>query len=117
MSKTYAQVMKQIDHLKAEAERLRKQEINGVVERIREAIQFYNLSAADLGLGRGHAKPGPKAGAAKGRKRVLRRRGGAAKVAKYRDENGNTWAGRGKRPIWLHQALAAGRTLEEFAVK
>jgi len=117
MSKTYAQVMKQIDHLKAEAERLRKQEINGVVDRIREAIQFYNLSAADLGLGRGNAKAGAKAGAAKGTKRIVRRRGAAKVAAKYRDENGNTWAGRGKRPIWLHKALAAGRTLEEFAVK
>lgn len=112
MTKTYAQVMKQIDHLKAEAEKLRRQEVDGVIDRIREAIRHYGLTASDLGLGR--AKPGPKPGAARLGRRKARK---LTKVAaKFRDENGNTWAGRGKRPVWLRDALAAGRKLEEFAV-
>ena len=52
-------------------------EIDGVVTRIKEAISFYNLSAADLGLGvrakgpKVAAKPGPrKRGAAKRDDRV-----------------------------------------------
>ena len=51
------------------------------------------------------------------------RPGGAAAKAKgpavvrYRDENGNTWVGRGKRPQWLRDALTAGKKLEELAVK
>ena len=53
MSKTYQQVLKQIDSLKAEAERLRKQEAEGVITRIREAIAHYGLSAADLGTAAG----------------------------------------------------------------
>jgi len=44
-------------------------------------------------------------------------RKGSKVAAKFRDADGNTWAGRGKRPVWLREALAAGRTLEEFAVK
>jgi len=28
----------------------------------------------------------------------------------------NTWGGRGKRPAWLQQALAAGGSLEQFRV-
>jgi len=117
MTRTYTQVMKQIDHLKAEAERLRKQEVSGVIERIREAIDFYGLTAADLGLGR--AKPGRKPGTVAASQRAVRRtaRKGSKVAAKYRDANGNTWAGCGKRPVWLREALAAGRTLEEFAVK
>ncbi|MFO1294193.1 MAG: H-NS histone family protein [Rubrivivax sp.] len=109
--------MKQIDLLKSQAERLRKQEVSGVIQRIREAIDFYGLTAADLGLGR--AKPGPRRGAAAAGPRVARRtaRKGSKVAAKYRDASGNTWAGRGKRPVWLREALAAGRTLEEFAVK
>ncbi|NLZ42308.1 MAG: H-NS histone family protein, partial [Comamonadaceae bacterium] len=108
MTRTYTQVMKQIDHLKAEAERLRKQEVSGVIERIREAIDFYGLTAADLGLGR--ARPGPKRGAAAAGRRVVRRaaRKGSKVAAKFRDADGNTWAGRGKRPVWLREALAAG---------
>jgi DNA-binding protein H-NS len=27
---------------------------------------------------------------------------------------GPQWSGRGPRPLWLHEALGAGRTLEEF---
>ena len=39
------------------------------------------------------------------------------KVAiKYRDKQGNTWAGRGAQPVWLREKLKAGAKLEEFAV-
>ena len=38
MTKTYAQVMKQIDSLAREAEKLKRKEIDGVVARIKEAI-------------------------------------------------------------------------------
>lgn len=39
------------------------------------------------------------------------------KVApKYRNEAGNTWSGRGLKPRWLTVALAAGATLEQFAI-
>lgn len=37
-------------------------------------------------------------------------------AAKYRNSKGETWAGRGKRPVWLQTALAAGAKLEEYAV-
>lgn len=36
--------------------------------------------------------------------------------AVYQDGNGNTWAGRGRRPTWLNEALERGRTLEDFKV-
>jgi DNA-binding protein H-NS len=35
---------------------------------------------------------------------------------KYRDEEGNTWAGRGAQPRWLREKLKAGAKLEDFAV-
>ena len=39
------------------------------------------------------------------------------KVAiKYRDRQGNTWAGRGVQPRWLRERLKAGAKLEQFAV-
>lgn len=37
--------------------------------------------------------------------------------AKYADENGNTWTGRGSTPRWLAEAIASGKTKEDFAVK
>ena len=36
---------------------------------------------------------------------------------KYRDRSGNTWAGRGARPVWLREKLNAGAKLEDFAVQ
>jgi DNA-binding protein H-NS len=67
MTKTYEQIVKQIESLKLEAERARGKEIAGVVSRIREAISAYNLTADDLGLGGAapagaKSKPGPKPG-------------------------------------------------------
>ena len=34
---------------------------------------------------------------------------------KYRDGGGNSWSGKGKRPGWIMQALAEGKSLEDFA--
>ena len=36
---------------------------------------------------------------------------------KYRDQEGNTWAGRGAQPVWLREKLKAGAKLEDFAVQ
>ena len=40
------------------------------------------------------------------------------KVAiKYRDKEGNTWAGRGAQPVWLREKLKDGAKLADFAVE
>jgi DNA-binding protein H-NS len=114
MTKTYASIVKQIEVLKADAEKARRKEIDGVIGRIRTAIDAYNLTAEDLGFG--VKAKGPKKAAAKkkpGRK-------GAAKapaVVKFRNDSGGTWGGRGKRPQWLRDAINAGKSLADFAVK
>ena len=39
------------------------------------------------------------------------------KVApKYRDTHGNTWTGRGQKPVWLREAIAQGAKLEDFLI-
>lgn len=114
MKKTYAGVMQQIEALQAEAEKLRRQEVQGVIQRIREAIAAYGLTAADLGFG-GRGRSVKAAAAPKARPARKGRKGRAAKV-KFRDEAGNTWGGRGPRPRWLREALAGGKSLSDFAV-
>jgi DNA-binding protein H-NS len=37
-------------------------------------------------------------------------------VIRFRDDAGNGWVGRGKRPNWFRAALAAGKTPEDLAV-
>ena len=54
------------------------------------------------------------------RKAIIARKAAATKppaVAKFSDGQGNTWVGRGKRPQWLRDALAAGKQLSDFAIK
>ncbi len=115
MPKSYTQIQKQIQNLEREAERVREKEVRGVIGRIKEAIEAYGLTASDLGF----------RSATRG-KSLIRRRGpagkakpGAAKgtkAPKFRDEAGNTWGGRGPRPKWLRDALAAGKDLKDFTV-
>ncbi len=54
------------------------------------------------------------------KKTAGKKKAGVRKPAavKFRDPNNssNTWTGRGKRPLWLQDALAKGAKLEDFAV-
>jgi DNA-binding protein H-NS len=114
MAKTYTQVQRQIAKLQREADALKKKEVGGVVARIKEAIQHYELTAADLFDGRGSK------GTSSSKQKVSSSTSGlkGKKVPiKYRDENGNTWTSRGSQPKWLAASLASGRKIEEFLVK
>lgn len=113
MAKTYDQIQRQISQLQAEAEKLRRQEMGEVIARIRTAIEHYGITAADLGLG---GAPKARRAAPKARKAGAKAAAKPAAAVMYRDEAGNTWVGRGKRPQWLRDALAGGRSLEDFKV-
>lgn len=105
MARTLAQLQKQIAKLEREAELIRRKEVGEVVARIKEAIAFYGLSAADLGLS--GAKRGAGRGGHAGAKKT------ASKV-KYRDDQGHAWSGHGRRPQWFLDALSAGKTPEDL---
>src|SRR5262245_43352909 len=49
----------------------------------------------------------------RGRGSVLK---GKKVPVKFKDRQGNTWAGRGAHPVWLREKLKAGAKLEDFAV-
>ena len=94
--KTYKDVSAEIERLQAKAEALRKSEMAGVISRIKEAIEAYGLTAADLGLAAGPAKRSANVPASMDR---------GAGVAKYKDpSSGKTWTGRGKPPLWIQGA-------------
>ncbi len=123
MTKTYAQLKKERDALDKKIDEALRKEKAGVVARIKEAITVYGLTASDLGLG---AKRGPKPGSkragkntGKGTTKAGKAKGwpnpNAGKPIRFRDEAGNTWVGRGPRPQWLRDALAAGKKVEDFA--
>ncbi|MDP1791930.1 MAG: H-NS histone family protein [Methylibium sp.] len=108
MAKSLAQIQKEIATLQRQAETLKKREVKDVIERIREAIAFYGLSAADLGLGAAGRKQ-RKVGAKKKKQTKT-----IGKV-KYRDDAGHSWSGHGRRPQWFLDAIAGGKTPEDLA--
>lgn len=103
MTQTYARLQKQIATLEAEAQKLKKAEVSSVIAKIKQAIAVYSLTPTDLFAvsakrGKGRLKTGKRTG------------------FKYADALGNTWVGMGKRPQWLRDALASGKSLEDFLV-
>lgn len=113
--KTYVEVLNQIEALRKEADRLKREEADGVIQRIREAVAAYGLTADDIfgASKRGRSKAsGAKSASAK---RAATKGSKSASSSPYSDGKGNVWGGRGPRPLWLREALAAGATLESFA--
>ena len=109
MTKTFLQIQKQIEKLQKEADALRKKEANGVLERIKQAITVYGFTAEDLGLVQSARS---KQQAKKPAKKAPPKSKVAA--AKYKDEQGNAWGGRGPRPAWFKAALASGKSPQDL---
>lgn len=82
---------------------MQREERASAIAKILEIMATHGLSLSDITARSGTARPSKLAG---------------AKVAtKYRDpQSGQAWTGRGLRPKWLAEAIAAGKPLEEFAV-
>lgn len=110
MEQTSEQIQKQIEKLQKQAEALRKkelkEEIKGVIDRIKVAIAHYGLTAQQLGFRTNKTVARPKKTVNAARK----------STAGFSDGNGNVWSGRGPHPHWLRDALAAGRSIDEFRV-
>ena len=97
----------QIAQLRKQAEDLRNEERAGVIEDVRRKIAEYGLTASDLKLSARGASVKRSAGVP-----------AAKAAAKYRGPTGETWSGgRGRKPRWVTEALAAGKSLTEFEIK
>lgn len=115
MAKSLQTLLKQISQLQKQADALRSREKADVVNRIKEAIAHYDITADDLFGASAKASrkraAAPKA-AAKARKAAAKKGG----VAKYTDGAGRTWSGVGKRPNWFKDAIAAGKQAEDLLI-
>lgn len=117
MAKTLAQLNAQIAELQKKVDAVKAKEAIGVIERIKEAIAHYGLTAADLGLSERAAKSVDTAGKVTARKTRKKAAKKPAGVIRYRDEVGNTWTGHGKRPRWFLAALGSGTKMEDLEVQ
>ncbi|MDN3923217.1 H-NS family nucleoid-associated regulatory protein [Roseateles violae] len=108
MAKSLSRIMIQIEKLQKEAAQIQ----SVVIARIRKEIAQFGLTAEHLfGTIGGDIVGGGRRTRAKATKPKT---APGAKSPKFADNQGNTWGGMGKRPQWIRDALAAGRSLDEF---
>ncbi len=97
----YKELQEQIAALQKQAEEARKQEMASVVAEIKAKMAEYGITVDDL------------VPAVRGRGRRM----AASGAAKYRDPaTGELWTGKGRKPGWMVQALAQGRSMDEFRI-
>jgi DNA-binding protein H-NS len=91
---TYKEIQAKIEDLQRQAAAQRQSEMSAAVQRIREMMQEYGISANDL-------LASSKKGASK-----------KSGTVQFRNaETGDTWSGRGRMPNWL-----SGKDKEQFRV-
>jgi DNA-binding protein H-NS len=118
---TLAALNAQIAALQAQADALRKKEVAEVIAKVKDAVAHYGLTVADLGFDKATGKVGKSSATVSGKPaREGRKKAVAmppAKAVKFKDDQGHTWGGIGKRPDWFKAALAAGKTPEDLLAK
>ncbi|MDT0136993.1 H-NS histone family protein [Acidovorax sp. PRC11] len=105
MPKTLGQMRKRLEEAMGRAN-----DAEAIIPLMKEVIAQYDLLPGDLF---DQAHPAPKLARQKHPTTPSTR---PQVQAAYQDGNGNTWAGRGRRPTWLNEALERGHTLEDFKV-
>jgi DNA-binding protein H-NS len=114
MASTYQALTREIEALKKKAETARKQEAAELVALIRNGIELYGLTAEDLGLDSAASTARTAKKAATSPKVKTAATGSSVPAAKYVDDAGHAWSGRGPKPGWVKAALDAGHTLDDL---
>ncbi len=99
---TLDELLKQKADLDRQIAQYQNEGRNKAIADIRVLMAQWHLTPADI---QALPKKGPKIN-------------GTSKpvAAKYKDDQGNSWSGRGLKPKWLTAAMAAGRSLQDFAI-
>ncbi|MBK4736152.1 H-NS histone family protein [Noviherbaspirillum pedocola] len=90
---SYKEIQEKIAELQRQAEEQRRAEIDGAIGQIKSLMSDYGISIDDL-------EDKKKKGAKK-----------SSGDVKFRDDQGNTWSGRGRKPAWIQ-----GKDADQFRV-
>ncbi len=99
MTQSLQELIAQREALDKKINDARKEERSSALAKAKALIAEFDLTPVELGFDK------------RGRKPVR-----SSVKPKFRSPTGETWAGRGRKPKWLDEALAAGRKIEEFAI-
>jgi DNA-binding protein H-NS len=97
---TLQELIQQRDALNVQIAEMQQAQRAEALAEIRARMREYQISVEDLASsGRSAQLDKPKS------------------APKYRNpETGKTWSGRGKRPQWIHDALADGQSLDKYLI-
>lgn len=95
MPKTIASMKKRLEQALQQAD-----EAEEIVDLLKQVIATYQIQPGDLFTSDELERAAEKAD--------------QGEIAAYIDEVGNTWSGRGRRRLWLVDALADGAALADF---
>jgi DNA-binding protein H-NS len=119
MARSYDGIVSQIQNLQREARKLKKLRTAAIRE-VRRLVAKFGISSEEIGATKATRrsrplKRGPKGQAnARSRGKVKTKRTNGPKL-RYRGPNGEAWSGRGRRPAWLNEAIASGKSKDDFA--
>ncbi len=83
-----------------------KEQRGDAIGKVKAMMAEYGLTLADIGSAKPAAAPV-----------VPKKPAGKKVAAKYRNPaTGDTWSGRGLKPKWMTAALAAGKSISDFAL-
>ncbi len=97
---TLQELIQQRDELNARIEAMQQDLRAEILAEIRTTMREFQIRIEDLGsVGKSDRRTKMKS------------------APKYRNpETGKTWSGRGKRPQWIHDALADGQSLDKYLI-
>ena len=101
---TIAELLKQKADLERKIALATSENRSKAIQDVRALMAEHGLTVQDITSA---PKKGPKLTSDGSRRAV---------AAKYKDDQGNQWSGRGLKPKWLTAALACGKTMQDFAV-
>lgn len=90
------ELMEQRRALDRQIEEMSRKERSEAIATCLELIKRFDLQPTDLGF-----KRNPKKNVA---------------APKYVGPDGQTWAGRGRKPLWLQEAEKEGKTMDDFLI-
>ena len=108
---TYAELKAKAEKFAADAEEARKKEVVSIIADMKAKMDEYSITPEDLGIRTAGYAPARKVS-------TPNKPAGTPAEAKYQSSTGETWSGgRGRKPKWVAELLAAGKDIEKFRIK
>lgn len=116
---TLLSLQAQIADLQQKAAQIKSREYASTLDDILAKMKAFGITIADLKAAQNKPKAGRKGRKTAAEKPSSKRSSKLAGVRlepKYRNADGQTWTGRGIAPKWMTEAIASGKSKDDFLI-